>query len=87
VFRSRPLLGVTLRGKIQGSLKEWSRSRPVNTVSTQSASDSGITWSAEVRMSRRIVSMLAALVTVALLLVVGLAAYVLYLTPNPKDPI
>jgi hypothetical protein len=31
--------------------------------------------------------MLAALVTVALLLVVGLAAYILYLTPNPKDPI
>lgn len=31
--------------------------------------------------------MLAALVSVALLLVVGLAAYIFYLTPNPKDPI
>ena len=31
--------------------------------------------------------MLAALVTVAFLLVVGIAAYILYLTPNPKDQI
>jgi hypothetical protein len=31
--------------------------------------------------------MLAAFVLVALLLVGGLAAYILYLTPNPKDPI
>jgi hypothetical protein len=56
VFRARLPVGGTLRGKIQGILKEWSRSRPVNTVSTQSASGSGIRWSAEVRMSRRIVS-------------------------------
>ena len=31
--------------------------------------------------------MLAALVTVAFLFVVGIAAYILYLTPNPKDQI
>lgn len=31
--------------------------------------------------------MLAAFVLVAVLLVGGLAAYILYLTPNPKDPI
>ena len=31
--------------------------------------------------------MLAACVLVSLLLVGGLAAYILYLTPNPKDPI
>jgi hypothetical protein len=31
--------------------------------------------------------MLAAFVLVALLAVVGLAAYILYLTTNPKDPI
>ena len=31
--------------------------------------------------------MFAALVTVAFLLVVGVASYILYLTPNPKDEI
>jgi hypothetical protein len=31
--------------------------------------------------------MLAALVTIALLMVVGLAVYIGYLTPNPKDHI
>jgi hypothetical protein len=31
--------------------------------------------------------MLAAFVLAALLAVFGLAAYILYLTPNPKDPI
>jgi hypothetical protein len=31
--------------------------------------------------------MLALLVSIALLTTVGLVAYILYLTPNPKDPI
>jgi hypothetical protein len=31
--------------------------------------------------------MLAVLVSITLLLIVGLAGYILYLTPNPKDPI
>jgi hypothetical protein len=31
--------------------------------------------------------MLAALVSVALFAIIGLVAYILYLTPNPKDPI
>jgi hypothetical protein len=31
--------------------------------------------------------MLAALVAVALLAIAGLAAYIVYLTPNPKDHI
>jgi hypothetical protein len=31
--------------------------------------------------------MLAAFVYVTLLFLLGLAAYILYLTPNPKDPI
>jgi hypothetical protein len=31
--------------------------------------------------------MLAVLVSIALLTIVGLAGYILYLTPNPKDPI
>jgi hypothetical protein len=31
--------------------------------------------------------MLAVLVFIALLLIVGLAGYIMYLTPNPKDPI
>jgi hypothetical protein len=31
--------------------------------------------------------MLALLVSIALLTIVGLVAYILYLTPNPKDPI
>jgi hypothetical protein len=31
--------------------------------------------------------MLAVLVSITLLFIVGLAGYILYLTPNPKDPI
>jgi hypothetical protein len=31
--------------------------------------------------------MLAALVSAVLLVIVGLAAYIIYLTPNPKDHI
>jgi hypothetical protein len=42
---------------------------------------------AERQRFREEVFMLVALVSVGLLVVVGLTGYVLYLTPNPKDPI
>ena len=60
----------------------------VNGVSTAKGTRQWNRVSAERRTSREdSLLMLAAFVLAALLSVVGLAAYIFYLTPNPKDPI